>query len=427
MSEQLQSGLHLDPDSLNAFIEGVLPEHERLQCLAHLGECSQCRQVVFLAREHQPAPAGSNPIPVWRRWFAPVPALSAAAGACMVVLVVLLYLNYMTRPPARDLVARARQSSPVPAPPYPKIPTEAQTATRRPTAKKNSARVAQPAAVLPAGRGTISATTPTMVPPTLPPPPSIRTQPDNVQNKQAALPPASLSAIPPPERSPSVNIENEQAPADGLSGIKGTVTDSSGSFISGATVTLRQLAGTFNANTRTDVLGKFTLTGLPEGRYELQVAASGFRQTSTHIDLQPREVANVTSELAIGLVAETVEVTAASPTIQTSASTTSREPRRKSASPAEPRQLPSKLPATITVTSGKVMLAVDSAGALFLSQNAGKRWKAIKPVWPGKVVRLVTVAEPPRTSTAAFQLNTDSDSAWVSQDGIHWYPAPAQH
>ena len=43
MSEYLQPGLHPDPDSLNAFVEGVLPEHERLQCLAHLA----CGRRVF--------------------------------------------------------------------------------------------------------------------------------------------------------------------------------------------------------------------------------------------------------------------------------------------------------------------------------------------------------------------------------------------
>jgi len=63
MSEQLHPGLHPDADSLNAFIEGVLPEHERLQCMAHLAECSRCREVVFLAHEPPPAPAASAPTP----------------------------------------------------------------------------------------------------------------------------------------------------------------------------------------------------------------------------------------------------------------------------------------------------------------------------------------------------------------------------
>jgi photosystem II stability/assembly factor-like uncharacterized protein len=91
------------------------------------------------------------------------------------------------------------------------------------------------------------------------------------------------------------------------------------------------------------------------------------------------------------------------------------------------RPLPGKLPAAITIASGKIILTVDSAGALFISQNGGKRWKAVKPHWHGKVVDLTRLAEPALTSTAAFQVITDSGSAWMSRDGSHWYPAPAQH
>ena len=59
MSEHLHPGLHPDADSLNAFIEGVLPEHERLACLAHLADCSRCREIVYLAQE----PVAPAPIP----------------------------------------------------------------------------------------------------------------------------------------------------------------------------------------------------------------------------------------------------------------------------------------------------------------------------------------------------------------------------
>src|SRR5947208_14164738 len=101
MSEHLHPGLHPDPDSLSAFIEGVLPEHERLQCLAHLAECSQCREVVYLAQEPTPVPA-SGPAPAWRRWFAPVPVLAAAAAACIVVVPAAWYLHQKGAAPARD-------------------------------------------------------------------------------------------------------------------------------------------------------------------------------------------------------------------------------------------------------------------------------------------------------------------------------------
>ena len=71
MSERLHPGVHPDADSLSAFVEGVLPEHERAECLAHLAECSRCREVVFLAQGAPVAPAAPAlvPTPARQRWF----------------------------------------------------------------------------------------------------------------------------------------------------------------------------------------------------------------------------------------------------------------------------------------------------------------------------------------------------------------------
>ena len=103
------------------------------------------------------------------------------------------------------------------------------------------------------------------------------------------------------------------------------------------------------------------------------------------IDLPPREVAVVTPTLSVGSVSETVEVAAAAPsTVQTEISSLA----------PEPHPLPSKLPVATTLANGKIMLSVDSAGTLFLSKNKGKRWKAVKPVWTGKVVELAEPDQP---------------------------------
>jgi hypothetical protein len=435
MSEHLHPGLHPDPDSLSAFIEGVLPEHERLQCLAHLAECSSCREVVFLAQEPRPAPAVSNPTPAWRRWFAPVPVLAAAAAVCIAVLAVWLYLHRVGGAPSRDEVARVGQAPPTPAPPStdlrpeagepPPIAPKARAARRTATAA-NSHATPHSTVALPAAGSTESATASTTAP-SLPPPPAIPIQSDTSQNP---LPPALRSSVALPARPPTIDIDikEDRVLADGLSGISGTVIDQSGAAVPAATVKLRQLPGTFSRDARTDLMGQFQLAGLPAGHYELQISAPGFRQTARQIDLQPREMATISSELAIGSMSETVEVTASSSRVQTSnAAMTGSKANRKAASPARPRSLPSRLSASITVTSGKVMLAVDSAGALFVSRNGGRGWKAIKPLWHGKVVHLVTPAEPPQTPIAVFQLTTDSDSEWLSRDGSHWFPAPPLH
>ncbi|HEY2665039.1 MAG TPA: zf-HC2 domain-containing protein, partial [Candidatus Binataceae bacterium] len=104
--------LHPDPDSLNSFLEGVLPEHERLQCMAHLSECSRCRDIVFMARGAVPAPVASSAAPAWRRWFAPVPVFVAAAAVFVVALALSWYLRRTSVQP--EIVARVATPSPVP-------------------------------------------------------------------------------------------------------------------------------------------------------------------------------------------------------------------------------------------------------------------------------------------------------------------------
>jgi len=212
-----------------------------------------------------------------------------------------------------------------------------------------------------------------------------------------------------------------------LSGIFGVVTDPTGAVVPQATVQFRQLASNSTTSARTDVAGQFKFRGLAPGQYELQITAPGFSRTSQRVELRPQEVAAVKSELQIGSVSEMVEVTAAPSTLQTLTASISTTSRRKRVAPPQPRPLPNKLPAEIMVTRGKVILAVDSSGALFFSGNSGKTWKAVKPAWSGKVVRLLAPPELPQAAKAAFQLTTDSGSIWLSRDGRRWYSAPHDH
>lgn len=55
MSEFLHPDQHPDADQLSAFAEHVLPDHERVETLAHLAECPECRQIVFLSQRAQEA------------------------------------------------------------------------------------------------------------------------------------------------------------------------------------------------------------------------------------------------------------------------------------------------------------------------------------------------------------------------------------
>jgi len=179
-----------------------------------------------------------------------------------------------------------------------------------------------------------------------------------------------------------LRIEHNRGPDDGLSELSGRVTDASGALVSGATVTLREAAGTTRQST-TAADGKFSLTGVAAGKYDLTVTARGFESSRQSISLQPRDVAMLDSVLKVGASTETVEVVASAPMLDTSEAETS-------------SVLPSRMPAASSVTTGKRMLSMDTAGTLFLSRNGGKSWKKVKPVWVGKVTELAlaTPAEP---------------------------------
>jgi hypothetical protein len=212
-----------------------------------------------------------------------------------------------------------------------------------------------------------------------------------------------------------------------LSEVAGSVTDPSGAAIPKADVTLRQIAGTSNGSAQTDERGQFNLSALPPGRYELQIAAPGFQTASGQIELQAQDRAVVAPVLSIGSVAETVEVTAASASLQTSTATVAKAPRAATGLTDLPtfgrnvtlQDLEMK-PGGTTIARGKLMLTLTSAGALSFSKDGGKHWKAVKQPWAGRVIQLTTQAESP-TNPEAFQITTDSASVWLSRDGVHWF------
>jgi len=404
--------LHPDIDLLNAFAEGVLQEQERLQCLAHLAECPRCREIVFLA--HEPPAVSVTPRPAvnWRRWFAPIPVLAAAVVICIALAGIRLYLRSRIEAPPRDVVAtRVKQ----PPPQSPENRAEAQIPTPSAAREEKHPVIARSYTPPPIAKDARPESAPTAAPPSIQPPPEITVR--------ANTPPPLQFSTPQAQPPPAIV---EARSSDTGSGISGTVTDASGAVVPGASVQLRQLAGKMTSNTRTDMNGEFKFSALPAGRYEVLIQSPGFRSTAQQIEVQAQEIAAVRPVLEVGASTESVTVEASSPTVQTESSEIVGKSRRKQASPPQPRPLPSGMPATTAVMRAKVMLATDSAGVLFVSGNAGKSWKAVKPLWSGKVVGLASPAEPPQPSTIGFQLTTDSDSIWLSKDGRHWYPAPPQ-
>ncbi len=100
--------------------------------------------------------------------------------------------------------------------------------------------------------------------------------------------------------------------------INGVVTDPSGSAVSGAKITAKDLdrGTTYPSTTNSD--GAYSLPRLPIGNYELRVENPGFQSAiQSPIVLQLNQVAKVNIQLQVGNVNQTVEVTGAAPILQT--------------------------------------------------------------------------------------------------------------
>ncbi len=256
--------LHPDPDTLSAFVEGVLPEHERAQCLAHLADCPRCREIVFVAQD-TPAP----PVVVRPRLLRPMPLLAAAAAVCFAVLGTWLYLRSKTIAPTQEQAAQTTQT----APPTEKSPEvqPPKTVAMKTTPRVPLRRPPEPATPKPA--------TPVATPEVA------RAAPPPVTVESAQVSVSPLPASPPPLRVAPAQL----ARADSLSGISGTVTDPTGAAVPQATVELREPAGNTVGNAQTDEAGSFKFTGLVPGRYELRIARAGFSLASQQVELHEQE------------------------------------------------------------------------------------------------------------------------------------------
>lgn len=106
--------------------------------------------------------------------------------------------------------------------------------------------------------------------------------------------------------------------AQGLSGITGTVTDSSGAVVPGVTVTITNRQTNVVHKAVTTSVGTYFVTDLNPGIYEVKFEKNGFKtevQNGVNVDANSTATANAT--LTTGAVNETVEVTAPEITLQT--------------------------------------------------------------------------------------------------------------
>ena len=103
--------------------------------------------------------------------------------------------------------------------------------------------------------------------------------------------------------------------------IVGRVTDNTGGVLPGATVTVEN-SGTRDVRTAvTSDTGDYVFTLLPIGTYTVRIELQGFSAYSSRAVLTSGDRTRIDGRLNVGVVSETVEVTAEAPLLQTDAST----------------------------------------------------------------------------------------------------------
>jgi hypothetical protein len=103
--------------------------------------------------------------------------------------------------------------------------------------------------------------------------------------------------------------------------IVGTVQDSSGAVVPGATVTATSVGTNNKASTHTDSAGNYVITPLKIGGYTVAVEAQGFKlETRSGVVLQVQDRLRVDFTLQVGAITEAVNIAAEVPLVQTESS-----------------------------------------------------------------------------------------------------------
>jgi len=389
-----QAELHPDADSLNAFVEQALAAPEREQILLHMAGCGRCRQVVYLAQQAAadaeaalvPAVLTANRPSAWRRnWrLAWVPA---AALASIVALVVTFHPGHIALGP--DLAKSAPQNAPLnpsqteakagqPAlPPKPGLPEQRGAAFAGVTGRAGQGGTSV---------GTVAGT-------------AAGKAAGKAQSASGPKPSDTITSPPALPDLPALSVNNAALSAPGASAQDPEPQPASAQPKPQTTVAVwqqEQMAGAVQKKASAAPRVDAGLHGT-EQRFQA-------RRTITAAAPAPQRATASAVAGSLSLGALRIEAGQAAP-LQPSA-----------------LKMPSGLRSISTATAGQHMLAIDLAGALFLSEDQGKNWQPVARQWTGRPLAVKTQNGPNANPAqgALFQMTCDNGSTWVSPDGKNW-------
>lgn len=371
MNSVFQLDLHPDADSLNAFAEQALGVAEREQILAHMTRCSRCRQVIFLA--HKAAEAEDletqSALPSrgwrwgWRLGWVPTAAMAAALAAALTVVVTMHPRHTAPAPEMAKVVPQNAQTAPVPL--------------REPPAG---------AALKPV------------------PPVEANSAAGSLRFTASRRPPEELAL----EAAPSAALQATPGAGAYSPGENNAVRTPSTESVQMRTQ--QEFPSQFNPE---PAVGGFQQRQRMTGALSANANATGASQESMKAAMGGAPVGqNAPAFTAVSRVSKQGAPTA-------SFDNGAREAIARSAASLNANLpiLPSGLTAISAAVTQQRTLAIDVAGALFLSEDEGKHWEPVTRQWTGRPVKVRVQAI---GSGTVFQLTNTSGFSWTSADGKTW-------
>ena len=408
MNPMAQPDLHPDADLLNAFAEHALPEAERARVMAHMAGCGRCREVLFLAQaavEPETAPPVFKPEPrpgwfsaaftKWRVALIPATALAAVGG---IVLWVQLH-------PVAPGTQMAKLAPPTAPPSSQASPPQSAARPAEPTARHREEAAVANNALSSAASSLQVERTPAL------------------QSKKAATGVAAVDQL---ARTDVPNAPASSEPAEQGRAAGGIHLDG-------------RSAATARYSMPPQALGSAsvaTFSAAPPAPDGQQPPMTTSQQATVTVDSAAVPIAPAPAPSPPNIVAvHGAPFSAGHAQIAAPPSSKVELAPQPMNGPAVMRlALRAKLPSGLNTVSSAALLnrlvAVDSAGGVFQSQDGGKNWDAVFPRWTGKVVQVQAPTHSlyaliPAKETKAPELSSVSSQALVaSAPGDNATPPP---
>jgi len=296
----------VDAEKLAAWSEGALSAAETADVELHLSNCTRCQEMLAAFGRTSEGHRQEHRKGIGALWLVPL----AAAAA------LLIWVGVAQRQPPPALQTASKAETPAAVAPESPVTVPASSLAQgqvsepragagTPSARPRNKTMADAPAPRPVGQTAPGVAQERFADARQAPPPAPASAPPT-----AAAPRAAPMAVPPPPASPPA-----PPPSSALSG---TVTDSAGSVIPGATVRVTR-NGAPVTDAVTDASGRYRVPGLTPGPYDVSVAVSGFRTLArSGVEAASGVETVMDAALQVAALSETVAVSAATPQIQAS-------------------------------------------------------------------------------------------------------------